>query len=173
MQMLPTRHDQNPNGPHNYSTIKLLFKKTWKGKKNEVWYGIVVFYLMGMRREGRGSPKIPLTHTQALGFSLYFHLYGSKSHLGHLITSDIHTDLSTSSRATMSPFFKALIANISFVLLYSVNRTWNTRQYSNPFSRGFMSQTLSLSLYIHTISFQTLYKLTSMLIEYTRSSIKF
>lgn len=32
--------------------------------------------------------------------------------------------LSTSSRATMSPFFRALIANISPVLLYSANSTW-------------------------------------------------
>lgn len=32
--------------------------------------------------------------------------------------------LSTSSRATMSPFFRALIANISPVLLYSANNTW-------------------------------------------------
>lgn len=31
--------------------------------------------------------------------------------------------LSTSSRATMSPFFRALIANISPVLLYSASNT--------------------------------------------------
>lgn len=35
--------------------------------------------------------------------------------------------LSTSSRATMSPFFRALIANISPVLLYSANNTWRRR----------------------------------------------
>lgn len=35
--------------------------------------------------------------------------------------------LSTSSRATMSPFFKALMANISPVLLYSANNTWRRK----------------------------------------------
>lgn len=37
--------------------------------------------------------------------------------------------LSTSSRATMSPFFSALMANISPVLLYSANNTWGEKRH--------------------------------------------
>lgn len=41
----------------------------------------------------------------------------------------LYVYLSTSSRATMSPFFRALIANISPVLLYSANNTWGEKRH--------------------------------------------
>lgn len=64
----------------------------------------------------------------------------------HKELSGEHAYLSTSSRATMSPFFRALIANISPVLLYSANNTWGgkgSRDSSEEIHFSFLPETVT------------------------------